>query len=164
MEEKTIPEISLNTRMLFERLKPAQQRDVLTYSELSAVIGLDVQKEGYHHLYSARRKAEVELGMVFEAIENVGIKRLDDNGIIASYTDRAVDLTRKKARRYRQKLTKVVDYNSLPDVSKVKHNATLTVLWFFEKMTQHKRFDKIKQVVSSTHKTLSFDKTLELFK
>lgn len=77
------PECSMEARMLAERLTKVQIGEVIPYVWLSKLIGHDVQRKRKDLLRTAKRLVQREYGIVFAPVTNVGLKRLDDLGILA---------------------------------------------------------------------------------
>jgi hypothetical protein len=159
---KTIPEMAMETRMLRDRLAKSNIGDVITYSELSDLIGQQVQDRSRGHLNSAVKSLLTERQMVFGTIRTVGLKRLSDGEIVA-VGDEILPRIRRMAKRATQKLLAVADFNSLTNDQKVRHNAvvsSLATVSFFSKEARVKEIEK--QVGSS--QPLPVGKVLGLFK
>ena len=62
-------------RQLMERLRRAAPAQIVTYSELSALIGEDVQRHA-RHLQDSARRGLLREHLVFTAVTNQGLKRL----------------------------------------------------------------------------------------
>lgn len=73
---KSLPEMSGDARILLGRLRTLAVGDVVTYRELSDLIGRDVQGPARGTLDTARKAAEREYGMALGTVMKQGIKRL----------------------------------------------------------------------------------------
>lgn len=71
-------------KRIMNRLSIAKVGDVITYHELSTLIGKNVQKEGYHICICARWSALEKYRILFSPIINVGLKRLSESEIARS--------------------------------------------------------------------------------
>lgn len=126
-DKKTIPNWSVDASMLYDRLKKAAIGETVTYADLSAIIGRNVQGSARHLVYSAINKALREDHMVFEAVMGVGYRRLDDVEIV-NCSDNAFVRVRRMARRQSAKLTSVSNFAALPNELKIKHNTNISML------------------------------------
>jgi hypothetical protein len=117
-------EKSDDTKILTEHLAGAQIGEVVTYAELSRVVGKSLS--GFRSaLASARRQVLKEKGFVFGTEKGVGIRRLSNEEIIAASTsDRHA--IRRKARRSLQKLG-TVKYAALDATKQIALTAVAAV-------------------------------------
>lgn len=80
---RSFAELSLDTKVLAERLAELQPDEVVSYQELSDLIGRAVNG-GTSNLGSARRFVQREYGIVTDVVRGQGIKRLTAPGIVAT--------------------------------------------------------------------------------
>lgn len=163
MAKQTIQERSIYTQQIYKRLIATKPGDFISYDELTKLIGINVQTEGYGYRASATRIALVEDKMVFGVIPNDGIKRLNDNEI-AKLGDSSIRKIRKESKNGIRKVTAVQDFDALTPESKMKHNSTLSVLAAFQHFTKPRNILKIESVVAENQKQINFDETLSIFK
>src|SRR5690606_7840323 len=80
MEAKTatIAQKSIDAQIIERHLETAEVGQLVTYVELSQLVGRDVQKKDRHLLETAKR-ALLRRGMVFEAVRGEGVKRVTDD-------------------------------------------------------------------------------------
>jgi hypothetical protein len=117
-------EKSDDSKILTEHLSGAQVGEVVTYAELSRVVGKSLS-EFRSALASARRQVLREKGFVFGTEKGVGIRRLSSEEIIAASTsDRHA--IRRKARRSLQKLG-AVNYAALDATKQIAATAVAAV-------------------------------------
>lgn len=95
---------------------------VVTYAELSALIGRDVRKAGYGNLTTARAKALQENQMVFGTVQNVGLQRLDDSGSLSVAREK-LGRARTAARRSR-KIAATIEPKNLTKEERVIYETT----------------------------------------
>ncbi len=69
-------------RVLIDRLREAAVNEVVSYGELSRLAQSDVQRESRHLLSSARSVLERHDRVLFDAVTNVGLKRMDSVGVL----------------------------------------------------------------------------------
>lgn len=159
---KSIPELSVDTRLLYQRLIKLQPGEAVTYDELSALIGADVRVKRRSNLYSAMRKALSD-HVVCSAVIKYGIKRLQDDEI-AGLGDGVVDRIHGAAGRAVKKLSCVSDFDALSNDNKVKHNAAMSMVGAIALATKPSRVEKVTAAVRTAQSQLPVAKTLELFK
>lgn len=108
-------------RVIMQRLREVEVQEVIPYSVLSGLVGGDVQREQRHLLASAT-KALLRERIVFGAVTNVGLKRLNDMGIV----DRAeTGLTRiQRAARRSGRILTLADYEQLSPVDQKRYRIT----------------------------------------
>lgn len=100
---KSIPENTVIVQRLEEKLRELSSGKTISYEDLSNHIGRDVRSVR-RLLDKARDRTAKELGCFFEAVHNVGIKRL----LPSECPDRAVNSVRK-VRRISVKEKKRID-------------------------------------------------------
>lgn len=155
--------LSLEAKALYERLKSAAIGETVEYKELSALIGRSVQGSGRGVLNTARRMCEKEHQIVFDVILAVGLKRLDDIGIVNT-GEHAIAKIRRASGRAARRITCVSNYDSLPNDAKVKHNLYVSVCGAVHGVLRSERIDKLTKKIEQAHASLPLLKTLEAFK
>jgi hypothetical protein len=159
---RAIPELSVDTQILERLLVGAAVGDVIGYGALSAAIGRDVQNSARHLLMSAQRRLQRERQMVFAPVVGVGIKRLDDAGIVG-VGESIMARTGRSARRGIQKLA-CATYESLPNDLKVKHNAMLSAFGVLAHMTKSKTLRQLEGVAEKASQPLAIKPCLDELK
>ncbi len=150
---------SNDTRVLFQRLMDAKVGDLISYAELGGLIDKEVSGST-GCLITARKQCKRE-GSIFGCEFGIGIKRLNDVEIVAT-SAQAMTRIRGAARRSASTLTKVSDFNAMPEDIKRQHNASLSMLGALAQMTRPKVIERFEQQVDSST-PLSFNKTLAMF-
>jgi hypothetical protein len=161
--DRTIPEVSIDTQTLERMLTATAVGDVVPYTLLSGAIGRNVQTDARHHLTSARERVRRLYEMVFEPVVNVGMKRLDDVGIVGLgrvYRNRA----RRLAKRGRKKLVCVQDFAALPNELRIEHNTAMAQLGAVAHFTGDVVTKKIAGAIQANDKTLSLQACLDAMK
>jgi hypothetical protein len=126
MKNKAIAELSVDTQVLAKRLLQVEVGSVIAYTELSGLIGRDVQGKARYVLASARRMAERDEHAVFDVVHNEGLKRMDDSGVLAS-GKRAVVHIRRTATKSAKRLGTCLSYEKLSQDEKQEFNVTMAV-------------------------------------
>ncbi|MGE3932390.1 MAG: hypothetical protein AB7F67_04020 [Rhodospirillaceae bacterium] len=161
---RTIPQVSVDTNLVFQRLETAEVGEVVTYAELTVLIGRDVTTRARHNLTSAVRRAERERGMIFAPQRGVGVKRLSDAEIVEAIGAVPAALGRR-ARRAARWLAAVADWDALPPALKARHNAYLSALGALTEITRPATIAKLERHVDQRHRqALPVAKTLDAFK
>ena len=96
-EQRTIGEMSIDTRCLIERLEKVAVNETITYDELTALIGRDVKVKARHLLDTARNNM-LKRRILFGCVQGVGIKREDSQGAISSAEQRTKNIRRSVKR------------------------------------------------------------------
>ncbi len=161
---KTIPELSIDAKVLFDALIDIPKGGVIGYIKLTSLISKDVQKQGYGYLATARTKALRENGLVFEAVRGVGLKCLTDEENARSTGTATIRKIRRASSKAIRKLTAIDDFDGLPNDAKVNHNMALSVLGVFRHMTKPKKIEQLEQKITETKAQLPLNKTLEIFR
>lgn len=157
-----IPELSVDARLLADRLSKAQPEELISYKELGAVIGVDDIREKANLLYSARRRVLNDKQFVFAAVANEGVKRLDDHNIL-SVGEQAICQVHKLTRRASRKLL-CAKYDSLSKTDQVTFNAHISVLGALALVTKGDKQKAIAEAVEKAEKQLPMASVLSLFK
>lgn len=163
MNNKIIQSLSLDSKMIYERLKKTEIGDIIPYSELSTLIGRNAQNGGRGSIQTARRKSLREDYMVFGVIHNVGLKRLSDLEIVATGEDTVTKIRRASARGFRI-ITAIRDFDKLPNDKKILHNTYASVLGALSMATTAARMKKLEGRVAEAKASLSLTGTLEAFR
>lgn len=153
--------LAVDTRLLYQYLRDMDVGSIANYSELDDVIGRDVRNAGYSNLASARRRCLNHDGIVFGTVKSVGLKRLNDQEIVAT-ADGEFDAIRRKARHAARKVA-CSDYSKLETQFQGKHNAALSLFGAVANVTKTAKVKLFEDHVSSLHAELSLTKTLEFF-
>lgn len=159
--KKSIQEMSIDTRLILQRLEKARVDETITYAELDGLIGRDVRKVAAHCLQSALRAA-MRREIVFGTVWGVGLKRLGD-GELAGVGEVARQKIRRTAKRAIKKMLLVQDFDSLSNEEKVRHNASLSMLGAVAHIASTGQAKTLERRVSSTMGALPLQRTLEAF-
>ena len=164
MSERMKPtfEMSIDTRLLHDRLKAANVGDVVGYEEMDRILGRDVRGDAYGSLHSARRRLQKNDQIVFGTVHKVGLKRLNDVEIVAS-AEAEIDGLRRRARRAGERVTCVQNFAGMPAESQIKHNASLSLFGAVSAITNSKRVKRLEERVKAARAALPLAKTLAFF-
>lgn len=155
-------EASVDTRFLYDRMKKAQIGETIPYEELSDLIKRDVRHAARGHMQSARTMCERDDGIVFEAVQNVGLRRIGDSQMVDT-AQSSLDHIRRTSRRIKQRLASVRDFNQLPAEKRFKHNALMSLAGAIEAQTKHTAVAKVESAAKKADRQLPLAETLRLF-
>jgi hypothetical protein len=139
----TTATLAMDTRIIFERLLKAKAGDIISYDELSTLVGRDVKDKDRYVLQSALRKA-LSHNYVFGNIRKVGFKRLSDEEIVGTGAN-TISRTGRLSRRGIKKLASVRNFNELPQPAQVKHNAAMSILGMISHASRRKQVQAIER-------------------
>lgn len=162
VKQKTDFEISVDTKVLMERLKKATTGETIAYSELGKLIHCDVQGKGRGYLQTARDRLLKDERMVFEVVRNEGLRRATDTAIVQSI-DQTMQRVRNAARRGARTIA-CADYDNLNQEEKHKFNFGLSMTGALMHFTKSSSQKAIEAGVTATSARLPVGKTLELFR
>lgn len=154
-------EKSADTKVIESVLAEANIGDVVTYEQISKAIGRDVREFALSALGSARRGVFKEKKYVFEVIDNVGLKRLNDQEIVSS-SARDIRKLRKTARRGIAKLA-IVNFDELPEEKKREHTTAAAQMGVIEHFATSGATRRIEKAVDSTKRVIPIGETLKMF-
>lgn len=156
---KSIPEMSVDTRLLYQHLSKLEIGAVVKYGELNDLIGRDVQGGARHHLLTAAR-ACLRDGIVIATVHKIGVKRLADTEFVG-VGERALAHTRRTARKAARAMVNA-DLAKLSPEQRTRHNAVQSALGVVTLFSKEKSVAKI--ATASKASELPVAKTLEMFK
>ena len=162
-QKHTIRETSVDTMLVHDLLEKKEVGDVVTYAELTKLIGRDIQNKARGCLNTAKRMLQREKRFVFGTIMTVGVKRLDDVQIVGT-SESTLKKIRGESKRGARRLACVHDYDGLPNGEKIKHNAAVSMLGALSQATKPGSIKRIESKVAEANERLAIGSTLEAFK
>lgn len=161
-ENKTIPEISVDSLEIYKRLQRLEVGEIVTYEELGSLIGADVQNGARGRLETARKKLLREDQRVVECVRGIGVKRLDDAGVVEVLKGIPSKVSRI-VRRSKKKLATVHPEN-LTQEGRKEYAFSAAAIGTLEMFSKPSALKKIEQHAHATGGT-TFDatETLRLF-
>lgn len=118
--------VSVDVIEIYKWLIDVPVGGIVTYSDLSALIGRNVSGRYRYILAAARNMAVRENRIVFDVIKNVGLRRCGNDDMVDVGADGIVRIRNLVDKR--AKIILCADYNELSNPKKIKHNATLSLL------------------------------------
>lgn len=157
-----IPQLSVDVRMIFDRLVAAEIGDTISYAEINDMLGRKGKDPAQSVISSARRKALNEHRMVFAAVAKVGIKRLSDVEVVDT-SEFSIDKVRRASRRAARRIASV-NFDALPNDKKIRHNTYLSMFGALASITTGASMKKLEGKIAESKMQLPLAKTLEAFK
>jgi hypothetical protein len=152
---------SIETRLLYDRLRKLGVGEVVAYEELSEIVGQNIQKEAWAALSSARRMILRDENKVCDPLRGYGIKYLTDAEANSTGTHTLMKVRRLTDRGVKKVLA--ADYDNLTPEDQTRRNATLSAFSVVKLMAKPKSLDRI-AAANTTAGELPIARTLELFK
>ena len=161
METKRgIAEKSTDTLIVEHRLRSAEIGDVVSYAELSKLLGRDVREHCRGSIGTAR-KTLISESVFFSTISGEGLKRLNGEEAVNS-SDSFVARARSATRRGLN-LLRHVQFAELSEDAKQKHLATSSQLGAMHLFSSSKAARKIETRVKAAGTEIPIGETLKLF-
>jgi hypothetical protein len=154
---------SIDTTTIYQRIITANVGEQISYDELTALIGRNVQGPARSNLQAARMRALRDNNMVFSVVRTEGMKRLSDPEVVNT-GEHVMGKIRRASRRGLKILTQgVADFNRLPNESKIKFNTFASVMGAITHATMGGTIQKLEKRVAEVHDKLPLAKTLAAF-
>ncbi len=163
-KKKTVGISSYETQQLVARLKKqvdTEDYGIVPYSELSALIGFNVQREGYSYLKSAREIVERDTGRLVGVVAGEGVKLLQPEEQVAIGPD-TIDRMRRYTTRGIKRVARV-QVEKLSEDQKREYHTTSSVLGALHLFTKPRSVAKIGEAVKTASDKLAIGETLKLF-
>lgn len=160
-QQKNVFEISVDTRMVYDRMKQCVVGEVISYRTIGEILGRAVDGS-CSNVQSALYMLERD-GVAFANVRGTGYQRMDDVEIVGT-AESVRKAIRRKAERGAKRLTCVQDFGALPNELKVKHNAALSGFGAIASIMSPGRMKSLEASVEKAGAQLPLAKTLEAFK
>lgn len=157
--KSTIKQASIDAKLIVIRLQKASIGEIILYSELSSLIGKNVQKEARFAMETARRIVLRENDFVFDAVRGVGLKRLSPEETI-DVAGSFVSTVRKSANRAKSKLN-TVDPGQIGKEHFAKYAMVGALISFFRDATKVTTQKKIEASCQASQALPGLDKLIE---
>lgn len=162
-DNRTIPELSVDSQVLIKRFKQMAKGDFVPYGELNDLIGCDVQGKSRDTLSRARHRVLRDDKVVIECVHGKGVKRIEDADCIGIGED-ATKRVRRLTRKATEKMLGGCDYPSLSNDNKLQYNTHLSIMGALATITTASKVKAIAAAVEKAQDKLPLAKTLEAFK
>jgi len=141
--------MSVDTRLLYQRLCKIEEGEEISYGELGALIHRDVRTAAKHTLDSARQIAQRLDRIVFVAIAGKGLKRLANEEIpVVSNTSRIKKIN-SQSRRWQQDLS-CADYDRLSKSAQSEYNLGLSLVSAAAAISSDKAIETVQRKMANT--------------
>lgn len=145
---------------LITRAAAKDYSTVITWDELSRYAGVDVKKKG-HVLQTARNIALREAQADYGTVRGQGIVLLDSKGLIGVGESLLCRVRRASTRTLRRLAN--VQYDTLDDTDKVRHNANASFIGVMRMMTNTQSRKRLEGAVAQAAAKLPVKETFRLF-
>lgn len=145
---------------LIKRAASKNYTTIITWSELSRAAGVDVKEKG-HVLQTARNIALRESQADYGTVRGQGIVLLDSKGLIG-VGESLLGRVRRATTRTLRRLANV-QYDTLDDTDKVRHNANASFIGVMRMMTNTQSRKRLEGAVSQAAAKLPVKETFKLF-
>ncbi|KFL31418.1 hypothetical protein JP75_07615 [Devosia riboflavina] len=153
-------QMSADARLLMQHMSSATVGQTFTYKELGAVISRDVDGSS-GPLRTALRRLLRDEGMVFGTLIGEGVKRLNDEEIVAEGGNAAEAIRRKANRSFERQMK--ADFSRLPRQTQAKFTAQVSVMASIAMMTTGKALERVAAAASPALKEMPVAATLAMF-
>ena len=143
--------------LLIEQIVGLENGDFITYSEMSALTGVDIQFEHRGLLDRAMMIVRENHGVVLENKRNVGYERLSDVDVVNRLKE--IDKIRRASVRGREKLS-TVNYEKMDSVTQGRHNAKFILLAVFGNLANDKTVRSIESKVGDIEVKINIQKAI----
>ena len=162
-QQRIITTASVDTQILVERMKKLEIGEVITYDDLSSLIGREITaSENRSALQSARRILCNQHRISTGVIRKVGIKRLSGEETVFSIGTVVKAVYRKAAKGIRT-IANTVEYDTLSRKGQVEYNLNMSQLGAIAGISNSPSREKIRAESGESQLPLAFTKTLALF-
>jgi len=152
---------SADTSIVENRLRKTVVGEVVTYGELTTLLGRDSRDFCRSNINSARRSLELE-SIFFDAITGEGLRRLTESEAVTQTAPSYVSRAKSAAQRGMRVLSHV-DFAGLDDATKRHHLSTSAQLGVIGLFASNKAANRIESKVSETSSAIAIGETLKLF-
>lgn len=149
--------MSADTRFLFQELKKLGPGDTVSYADISALLGREIN--GASPVLQSAKKACLRESIVIDVVRGVGLRRLRDDEIVRCI-DKDLGSIRRKSRKGVRKLVSVQDFSALSPRDQLSHSVKMTVLSMTAEVSSDKSMKKLEKPVAARASELSIRETL----
>ena len=163
MNDQNIPAFqkSIESQLIEELYRGLDINEVKTYAEIEHESGVDIQDK--RHTHTTAQKACMKDGIAIETVVKVGVKRLDQPGVIERAKGGTIRV-HKTIGRERKKLTScVLNPKALKPEELHEYNSQRSVLEMLNYLSKGKSIDKVREIAHQTNNALPVQKTIEAF-
>lgn len=151
--------LGADTRAIISKLRSVNVGETISYDDIESVVGRDID-DIRGNLATARRRLQVDFGIVFDPVRGEGLVRLDDRGI-SKLSSSAMESIRKKASKTVRVLENV-NLSNLSDSERVSHLANTSILIMTSEVNRSKSSKRLESSIDkSTSASLTMAKTLD---
>lgn len=163
-KKKCVAEMSNDTRILIHEIESRlieNKQEMITYSELSRVVGRDIRQCG-HLLRTARKNVEESNNVLIDVVHGEGLKLTDDYTGTLERT--CVKIRRKSKRELTRTLRAVVADDGVSNERLTEINTRVSILGVVNEFTKPRSIKKLKAYVeANSSREIATRETMRLF-
>ena len=159
-KQRGIAEKSADTITIEHRLRKLSVDEIVTYDELSTLLGRDVRTHCSGNMQTARKELEKD-ALFFGTVRGKGIVRLSNDGAVESSKSHLVRARRATTRGLRK--LACVPFEQLSDKAKKSHLVTSAQLGAMNLFAKSSSARKIEQKTNGSEQPVPIGETLKLF-
>jgi hypothetical protein len=157
MADRAVPELSVESRLLIQRLGRMEEDEVITYEELDELTSCRVR--GSNYLDTARRRVLIDKGIVIECVASVGVKRIA-NANLHELGDAALKRMARLGTRAIRK-GQCADLAAMSDADRTAHLANMSAIAMLVHFSKPRAVASLVPYVTGTME-LPIGRTLEV--
>jgi hypothetical protein len=150
------------TDQIARRLSAMKPGEVVSFAELSKIAGMEITSSA-SALKSGRRIALNDARIVTESVRGVGLRRVPDEEIATSHSDRDVASSRRQAKRSLKKLACVEDFNAITNHAQLSHVIKSSFFGAVAFMARKGKLQEIARAAAGRSSELPVKETLRAF-
>jgi hypothetical protein len=156
--------MSPETKMLCQLLAKLQVGETVTYSEMSDVVGFNVQSNnGRGRFYTAYNRTLIDQGIYLENVRGTGYRRVANNDVPNSVTNRRSRKLRSQVKRWGKELFSGFDYRNASKDAQRDFNQSVAIHGTLALFSKPQTQDKIKEQVAIANGDINIGDTLKMF-
>lgn len=145
-----------DVNIIFRELVKIKPDMILTYSRMSKLVDLKIEGSSNYVLTMARKRAKEEKGIIFRAVNKVGLQRLDDHNTVRA-ARAYIESANKAANAAKDVLRCIKKFDKLSHSDAARFNATLSVSSMIRELCDARSFDAIEDGFASKKKIERLD-------
>lgn len=158
-----ISEAAPESLALVNALRDKPPGTTVSYADLAAIVGADVQVAHRSWLESARRRLLTDYGQRWDTVRKEGVKHLSDSEVAKVAIRDVQTVRRHSARAIRRNTLGIKDFGALSEDEQARQQVALSLLTLAHRSTAPKVVAKVEVRVREAKAALPVRKLLEIF-
>lgn len=155
-----IQQMGIDAKLISSEMSSIEIGEILTYARISEITGKNIPAS--RGAIQSALKDQLRANRVFCCVKNEGYQRVDDIKKIelAQSNYQRIGRVTKKSINI---LTAVTDFDALPNDSKIRHNATLSMCGAIQQFSKITSIKRIEKELANNNRVLPIAETLRQF-